>query len=51
MENTFQVGDVVYKAKGLFRIAEIGVPDFMWEKRMTYFTLKELKSKSSRETI
>ena len=37
MENTFQVGDVVvYKAKRLFRIAEIGVPDFMWEKRMTY---------------
>lgn len=52
MENAFQVGDVVvYKASGVFRIAEIGVPDFMQEKRLRYFTLKDVYARNPREAL
>lgn len=52
MENAFQVGDVVvYKASGVFRIAEIGVPDFMREKRLRYFPLKDVYARNPREAL
>lgn len=49
--HAFQVGDVVYKASGVFRIAEIGVPDFMREKRLRYFTLKDVYARNPREAL
>lgn len=52
MEVTFSAGDVViYKANGVFRIVEIGIPDFMREKCQLYFTLKEVYSKNPREAL
>lgn len=52
MEKTFHAGDVVvYKANGVFRIAQIGIPDFMWEKRLRYFTLKEVHAKNPKEAL
>ena len=52
MEKNFQVGDVVvYKASGVYRIVDIGMPGFARDKRLAYFTLKELDGKNANETL
>lgn len=52
MEKTFGIGDVVvYKASGVFRIVETGTPDFVWERRQLYYTLKEVHARNPRDTL
>lgn len=50
MEKTFDAGDVVvYKASGVFLIARIWIPDFLWEEHLRYFTLKGVHAKNPKE--